>query len=376
MRKMPENLRILMSTDTVGGVWTYALQLAIALRCHKVQVVLATMGAPLSSQQRRQAEQVPDMVICESGFRLEWMEAPWKEVERAGQWLLQLERRYRPDLVHLNHYSHGNLDWQAPRLVVGHSCVLSWWRAVFSEEPPVCYELYRQRVRQGLQGADLVVAPSRAMLSALEYHYGPLPPSTVVHNGRRGMEYPRLKKEPYVLAVGRAWDAAKNLETLAQVAPSLPWPVYLAGERQHPDGGRTELRHVKVLGQLAPEILANWYARASIYALPARYEPFGLSVLEASLAGCAPVIGDIESLRELWDEGAACFIPADDPQALQDAINTLIDNPDWRGTIAGLAAARARRYTLEGMAENYLSLYQNLLEGRGSSDARVPATLA
>jgi glycosyltransferase involved in cell wall biosynthesis len=190
------------------------------------------------------------------------------------------------------------------------------------------------------------------------------------------MEYPRLKKEPYVLAVGRAWDAAKNLETLAQVAPSLPWPVYLAGERQHPDGGRTELRHVKILGQLAPEILANWYARASIYALPARYEPFGLSVLEASLAGCAPVIGDIESLRELWDEGAACFIPADDPQALQDAINTLIDNPDWRGTIAGLAAARARRYTLEGMAENYLSLYQNLLEGRGSSDARVPATLA
>ncbi|MGR6036324.1 MAG: glycosyltransferase family 4 protein [Candidatus Nitrosoglobus sp.] len=357
-----------MSTDTVGGVWTYALQLATALRCHGVQVVLATMGAPLSSQQRCQAEQVPDMVVCESGFRLEWMEAPWVEVERAGQWLLRLERRYRPDLVHLNHYSHGNLDWRVPRLVVGHSCVFSWWRAVFSEAPPECYEPYRRRVRQGLRGADLVVAPSRAMLSALECHYGPLPSSTVVYNGRRSMEYPRLKKEPYVLAVGRAWDTAKNLGTLAQVAPSLRWPVYLAGERQHPDGGRTELRHVKTLGQLAPEILANWYARASIYALPARYEPFGLSVLEASLAGCAPVIGDIDSLRELWDGGAACFIPADDPQALQDAINTLIDNPDWRGIIASLAAARAQRYTLERMAENYLSLYQNLLEGCGPSD--------
>lgn len=373
MSKMLENLRILMSTDTVGGVWTYALQLATALRRYKVQVVLATMGAPLSFQQRRQAEQVPNMVVCESDFRLEWMEAPWGEVEKAGQWLLRLARRYRPDLVHLNHYSHGNLDWQVPRLVVGHSCVLSWWHAVFSEPPPTCYELYRRRVQQGLQGADLVVAPSQTMLSALEYHYGPLPPSIVVYNGRRNMEYPRLKKEPYILAVGRLWDAAKNLEGLAQVAPSLPWPVYLAGERQHPDGGCTELRHVKILGQLTPEILANWYARASIYVLPARYEPFGLSVLEAALAGCAPVIGDIDSLRELWDEGAACFIPADDPQALQEAINLLINNPDWREMVARLAAARAQRYTLERMAENYLTLYQHLLEGHGFSDTQMLA---
>ncbi len=32
--------------------------------------------------------------------------------------------------------------------------------------------------------------------------------------------------------------------------------------------------------------------------LPARYEPFGLSVLEAALSGCALVLGDIPSLRE------------------------------------------------------------------------------
>ncbi|QBQ55741.1 glycosyltransferase family 4 protein [Nitrosococcus wardiae] len=364
-----------MSADTVGGVWVYALQLATALRRYGVQVVLATMGAPLSFQQRRQVEQVPDMVVCESHFRLEWMDAPWKDVEQAGQWLLQLERRYCPDLVHLNHYSHGDLDWRAPRLVVGHSCVLSWWRAVFSKEPPIDYDPYRWRVRQGLQGADLVVAPSRAMLSALKSHYGPLSRTTVVYNGRRHLEYACLKKKPYVLAVGRAWDAAKNLATLAHIAPSLQWPVYLAGEIKHPDGGHVELDHVRILGQLAPEFIAHWYGQASIYALPARYEPFGLSVLEAALAKCAPVIGDIDSLRELWD-GAACFVPADDPQALQDTINRLIDDPARREAIAHLAAARAGKYTLERMAATYFALYQDLLEGLNFSEAQAPATLA
>ncbi len=375
MKKGAKNLRVLMSADTLGGVWTYALQLATALQPHGVQVVLATMGPPLSRQQRQQATQVSDMIVCESGFRLEWMEAPWRDVEAAGQWLLQLERRYQPDLVHLNHYSHGDLDWCAPRLVVGHSCVLSWWRAVFSEEPPESYALYRRRVRQGLQGADWVVAPSQAMLSALKQHYGPLPPTTVVYNGHQRLEYPPLVKEPYVLAVGRAWDAAKNLGALAQVAPALRWPVYLAGETKHPDGGYAELRSVKILGQLAPDSLAHWYARAPIYALPARYEPFGLSVLEAALAGCALVIGDIDSLRELWEE-AACFVPTDDPQALQDTINCLINDSVWRRTIAARAAARARRYTLEQMARNYLSLYQDLLGSGEFSAARANASFS
>jgi glycogen synthase len=372
MRKAPK-LRVLMSTDTVGGVWNYALQLAAALRRYGVQVVLATMGAPLSFQQRQQAKHIPDLILCESRFRLEWMESPWKDIEKAGQWLLQLERCYRPDLIHLNHYSHGNLDWQAPRLVVGHSCVLSWSHAVFGEKTPPKWQLYQSHVRQGLQGADRVVAPSHAMLSALAHYYGPLPPTTVIHNGRCPSDYPRLSKEPYILAVGRVWDAAKNLEALAQIAPSLHWPVYLAGEQQHPEGGCAEWSSVRTLGQLEPNLLTVWYARASIYALPARYEPFGLSVLEAALAGCAPVIGDIDSLRELW-EGAAYFVPADDPQALQKTINRLADDPIQREAIARRATVRARHYTVERMVTGYFSLYQQLLEKRTAPTKQTSAT--
>ncbi len=375
MTPPPIQLRVLMSTDILGGVWSYALELARALRWRGVQVILATMGDSPSAGQHRAACAIPDLIVCESRWRLEWMDAPWHDVARAGRWLRMLERRFRPDVVHLNHYSHGHLNWAAPSVVVGHSCVLSWWQAVHGGSAPAEWRRYRQHVRRGLQGADQVIAPSQAMLAALQTHYGPLARASVVHNGRVPGEYgeggvPPSAKQSLILGAGRLWDAAKNPQALTAIAPGLRWPVYLAGETRHPNGDDTRLAHVRPLGRLAPEAMVPWFRRAGIYVLPARYEPFGLSVLEAALAGCAPVIGDIPSLRELWD-GAACFVPPDDPAALRTAINGLIDAPDRRHALAQRARARAQRYTAGAMAEDYLQIYGELL-----GSARQPAVPA
>ena len=47
----PPGRRILMTADTVGGVWTYAMDLARALGAEGVEVALATMGSPVSPGQ-------------------------------------------------------------------------------------------------------------------------------------------------------------------------------------------------------------------------------------------------------------------------------------------------------------------------------------
>src|SRR5690606_27826406 len=113
----------------------------------------------------------------------------------------------------------------------------------------------------------------------------------------------------------RFWDDAKNLASLERASADVPWPILAAGESVRPPG----VEHVeplradglRMLGRMSRAELAMWLGRAAIYALPARYEPFGLSVLEAGLSGCALVLGDIPSLREIW-EGAAVFVPAED----------------------------------------------------------------
>lgn len=351
--------RVLLTADTVGGVWTYAVELARELDARGVRVEIATMGAPVAPHQREAIADCANVTLHESSYRLEWMQDPWDEVDAAGEWLLALERDLRPDLVHLNQFAFGALPFRAPRLVVAHSCVASWWRAVHGRAAPSSWDLYRGRVRAGLAGADRVAAPTQAMLVALRLEYGWRAEGLVLPNGCRPGAFMPAEKKQRVLAAGRFWDEAKNLRALEQAAPGLPWPVCVAGSAAHPDGGLVQPVGVHFLGELPRAALARELAEAAIYALPARYEPFGLSVLEAALSGCALVLGDIDSLREVWGP-AARYVPSSDASALRQALEELIAVPAERTRLAQAAQARAQQYTARAMAERYLAAYARL----------------
>ncbi|HYP18968.1 MAG TPA: glycosyltransferase family 4 protein [Chloroflexia bacterium] len=355
-------MKVLMTADSIGGVWNYSLQLANALTPYDVEVHLATMGAPLTLAQRTEALAIPNLTLYESAYKLEWMEDPWADVAAAGEWLLGLERGLQPDLAHLNGYAHGALAWHAPVLVVGHSCSLSWWEAVHGEPAPPAWDRYRAEVRRGLQSAHMVAAPSRAMLDSLERHYGPLPNPTVIYNGRDASLFAPATKEPFVLTVGRLWDEGKNVAAVRDAATGLAWPVYVAGEDKHPQGGHVSLGDLQPVGRLSSRELAGWYGRASIYALPARYEPFGLSALEAGLAGCALVLGDIPSLREIWGE-AALFVAPGDTGALRGALDSLTEDAALRNDMAARARRRAMGYTVGRMVQGYIAAYDALVSG-------------
>ena len=349
-----------MTVDTVGGVWTYALDLARALAPHGVEFALATMGRLPSPAQTAEAASIPNITLSPSAFALEWMPGSWADVARAGKWLLALEAGFRPDIVHLNGYAHGALPWNAPTLMVAHSCVLSWWQAVHGAHAPDEWQRYRAEVQRGLQAADLVAAPTQAMLNALTPHYGPLRRTCVLPNGRDAALFAPAAKQPLVFCAGRLWDDAKNICALAEIAPRLPWPVCVAGDAAPPGGGALGFPGVQLLGCLPPAEVARQLARAAIYALPAKYEPFGLSVLEAGLSGCALVLGDIHSLREVWGD-AALYAAPNDPEALREAISRLIADAPLRREMSARALAQARTYTLERMADGYLGAYRTLL---------------
>lgn len=350
---------VLMTADTIGGVWQYALELAAALGTHGVRIALATMGAPLTAAQRAEVSELGHVTVHESAYRLEWMPESSPHVRRAGEWLLELERRLAPDVVHLNQFAFGALPFAAPALVVAHSCVLSWWQAVHGTPAPAEWDRYRTLVRNGLAGARLVIAPTRAMLSSVELYYG-MAPGLVIPNARSQGRYRPGPKQAVIFSAGRLWDAAKNVAALDAIADRLPWPVRVAGSMLHPDGHVQEPRHLDVLGKLSTRAMSRELARTAIYALPARYEPFGLSVLEAALAGCALVLGDIPSLREVWGP-AAVYVDPNEPSALGAILARLIADRALRQGLAHAARARALTYTPERQAKAYLEAYATAL---------------
>lgn len=355
MNSLPPK-RILMTADTIGGVWTYALDLISALEMHGVEVVLATMGAPLSSDQRRNSARLDNLEIRESAFKLEWMEDPWGDVQKAGNWLLDLEQETAPDLIHLNGYAHGSLPWRAPKIIVGHSCVLSWWTAVKGCVAPPDWTRYASAVRKGLRAADGVVAPTHAMLDCLNEHYGPISGARVIPNGRVMKKFSPGQKKRIVLCAGRLWDEAKNVRAACAIAPESPWPVYIAGEKTHPDGRSDCYKGVHWLGHLSENELALWMSQAAVYLLPAKYEPFGLSVLEAALSGCALVLGDIPSLRENW-EGAALFVDPSDPRAIGRTVQLLAESEELRNRLGAKARERGLGLGIDTTTLKYLECY-------------------
>jgi glycogen synthase len=359
--------RVLMTADTIGGVWTYAVELIGALP--EIDFALATMGASVNPAQEAQIRDLPNVTLQRSSYALEWMDAPWHDVDRASDWLLPLAEEFQPDLIHLNGYVHAALPWQHPVVVVAHSCVLSWFQAVQNRLAPAAFDEYRSRVSRGLRAADLVVAPTRAMLDSLRDNYELYGEGFVVPNGRDATLFAPAAKEPTVFAAGRLWDDAKNLIALDAAAAHVRWPIAVAGDATHPNGGERHFAHVQSLGVLPQDQLRSRFAGSAIYALPARYEPFGLSVLEAALSGCALVLGDIPSLREVWAD-AAVFVPPDDHEALGAAINQLIDDTGMRAEMSRRALERAREFSPKRMAAGYRAAYATCLQRK---TAGVPA---
>ncbi len=363
--------RVLMTADAVGGVWTYALTLAAGLADHGIGTTLAVIG-PAPAPDQAQAARALGLRLEQCDARLEWMPGADAEFARSAGWLRRLADSVEPDLVHINGYCHAALDWPVPCVVAAHSCVASWWQAVHGAPPPADYAWYCAQVRRGLAAADLVLAPTAAFLAALEACHGRVRRPCVVPNGTALGPAEPVAKDAAVLAAGRLWDPAKNLAVLDAAAARCPWPVMIAGDPSGPSGAARPLRHARALGRIPAAALRAWMARAEIFALPARYEPFGLAILEAALESCALVLGDIPTLRELW-HGCALFVDPDDTDALAAALTALAGNRPLCRRLGRHARERAQSFGADRMVAGTLAAYRSATAPRAAARAAPQA---
>ena len=361
-------MHVLMTADTVGGVWTYTRELVTQLSRRGVKITLVSFGEIPSAIQAEWIDALPEVSYHPTAFRLEWMQDAQSDLEESARFLESLIDENKPDLLHLNQFYYGALKPDLPCIVVAHSDVVSWWISVHGAKPPDSEWIrqYQENVTRGLAGADLVVAPTQWMLDQVCSCYGESQRKAVIYNGRNpNLFVPHLSKEDYVLSVGRLWDAGKQVTLLLR--DDLPLTTVLVGSERSPEG---VVAHAQSMGRL-PKLemkgpqsepqLRQLFARASIYAATSRYEPFGLAPLEAALSRCAIVANDIPSLREVWADDAIYF-EQNNPRSLLVTIHELASNPERRSEYAGRALQRARsKFNSERMAEDYLKLYRSLI---------------
>jgi glycosyltransferase involved in cell wall biosynthesis len=347
--------RILMTTDAVGGVWVYSSMLAAALARRGAEIHLLTLGPPPRLDQLAPLRGLSNVRVECTDLALEWMDPGGADFERAHDCLVRIARRLAPDLVHLNGYREALADWRAPIVLAAHSCVWSWWQACRGGQPAEArWLVYRANVAAGLAAADLWLAPTAAFRDCVQALYAPPQRGQVIRNGT-DVKSSRRPKESFVLAAGRLWDEAKNGRAVAAAAGEIGWPVRLVGFESDSTQANVQWR-----GELPRGDLVSLMARAAIFAAPARYEPFGLCVLEAAACGCALVLADIASFRELWG-GAALFVDPSDTRELVSALRRVSGNAALRTRLQEAARLRAERYSAAAMADAYCRAYAEAL---------------
>ena len=359
--------RILVSTDAVGGVWTYTLDLAVGLAAAGATIRIAVLGPALRDDQRAElARRRLDAV--ETGCSLEWLAADAGEVRASAQALSQLAWAWQADLIHLHASAFAACaSFPCPVVVTHHSCVATWWAAVYGGSLPADFLWRTALTGEGLVRADLVIAPTAAYARSIAEVYRLRDPPRVVHNGRAA----RFANDDgdgcaEVFTAGRLWDDGKNIAALDCVAALLPWPVCAAGDAAGLNGAKASFRHLVLIGQQTEAEMRQHLVRRPIFVAPARFEPFGLGVLEAAQAGCALVLNDIPTFHELWDD-AAVFVQADDSASFATILRALIDAGERRRALGAAARARAELYSLESMVESTIACYAGFFSAAGQS---------
>jgi glycosyltransferase involved in cell wall biosynthesis len=354
------HLRLLMTVDGVGGVWQYATDLARALGEQNVETILALLGPPPAVEQRNAARAIPGVTLVETGLPLDWLAETPEQVRLTGNRVAELARHMRADIVHLNQPAlAANAHFPVPVIAVAHSCLATWWAAVERGPLPEDFAWRAALHGEGLRAAALTVTPSRAFADMTQAAYDLPSLPIAVHNGRTPLLHPPAAMHDFAFTAGRLWDRGKNLATLDRAAARLGVPVKAVGPLAGPDGARVDFANLHTPGPLGEDALAGCLAARPVFVSATRYEPFGLAVLEAALAGCPLVLSDIPAFRELWGE-VAMFVDPDDDWGFAEAIETLIGDTPLRLAQGEKARAVARSFTPARMANQMLGLYRQL----------------
>ncbi|HEV2865315.1 MAG TPA: glycosyltransferase family 4 protein, partial [Allosphingosinicella sp.] len=235
---MSEGLRILLTTDAVGGVWTYSLDLARSLSRLGLEPLLAVMGPSPSPSQALAARAAAASVI-DTGLPLDWTAQGPAELTRAARRLARLAEEIGADLVQLHTAAlAGQSAFAVPVVAVHHSCVATWWDAVYAGHPPAEFAWRTDCVRAGLAAADAVVTPTAAFGEQVRRVYRLTEAPVTVHNGRSPLPLAPAAPADYAFTAGRLWDPGKNLATLDAAAARMRIPLHAAGPVEGPNGAR------------------------------------------------------------------------------------------------------------------------------------------
>lgn len=280
------------------------------------------------------------------------------------------------DLIHAH-------DWMGVYAVTGiaqkYNIPLVWTvhstefdRAAGKSYNPVIFNIEQE----ALINVNHTISVSQRTKQILIDHYGADPDKiTTIYNGIDFSAFEQMaardyqKTDGYILFLGRltrqkAPDDFLQAASLV-LAERKDIRFMMAGEGDLMNKLRLIARRLKIdervvfTGRVTDEKLKECYKNALLFVLPARSEPFGITVLEAMAAGIPTIISTTTGVGEIVKN--VHVIEPNKPDQLAAAILQLLDHPEQRQSLGEKGAQEARSWTWDQVGEKTRQLYLRVI---------------
>jgi glycosyltransferase involved in cell wall biosynthesis len=114
------------------------------------------------------------------------------------------------------------------------------------------------------------------------------------------------------------------------------------------------------LGNISHDQMPSVYSAADLLVAPSPLEAFGFVYLEAMACGCPPIGCTTGGAPEIIDHShTGLLVPPDNAPALERAIETLIDDRDWRAALGARGRTHVlSHYSLDAMVRRTETFYR------------------
>ncbi len=249
---------------------------------------------------------------------------------------------------------------------------------------------YAPLMRRFLGSVDRVVATSPQYLDTSHVLAGLRAPVEIIPNGIDPQAYPQpsaecleqwrgLLGEGFLLFIG-VLRYYKGLDTLLEAAVGFPGQIVVGGDGPlagalHGAVKRLGLSNVRLLGRVGDEdkMALLQLARGFVFPSDLRSEAFGMSMVEAAMAGKPLISCEIGTgtSHVNQDRESGWVVPPQDARALRAAMQQMLDDHEQAAAYGRGARARFERlFTAQRMAKTYLQLYRQLTDSHAVLPAR------
>ena len=366
-------MRVLFWTDgfppRLGGIETQSFVFIKAMqqRGHEYRVV-----AQQDHPSWKLEEHYQDIPVRRFDFNAVLKKQELKTVVSVKNYIEQVIKEFQPDVIHLNTVTRGS------------SFIFLLLRQMFTM--PVVATIHSpdyqgsigSHVKQICSRVERICSVSDWVLCAMEEFFPEYKDKfQLIYNG---LKMPKIAPlplpfdPPTILLLGRlsyekGFDTAIKAFSLLKKT-GIQARLLIAGSGAE----RPFLEHlvnvleltdvVQFTGELTREEVTGTMNKATLFLVPSHFESFGLVALEAMQMQRPVIASAVGGLSEIVsDQETGLLVPPEDPEALCNAMQHLLDNPGIAITMGIKGRQRAiEKFTLEQNVLQYENLYKELIQ--------------